>query len=133
MFDPHGEEVLRHRSRDFADRPSDDPLFAAARRLGLPAISLDPAPALAEPVEDDAAFRPDAYGACFRGNRFAARALAGRLTGAEDRVEAKAHETMAVGFLEAWSRRRKSVEETPRRDGRQFLPRRFGSRGRNEA
>jgi len=132
MFDPHGEEVLRHRSRDFADRPSDDPLFAAARRLGLPAISLDPAPALAEPVEDDAAFRPDAYGACFRGNRFAARALAGRLTGAEDRVEAKAHETMAVGFLEAWSQAAQERRgDAP--SGRSAIPRRFGSRGRNEA
>lgn len=25
MFDPRGEKVLRHRSRDFADRPCDDP------------------------------------------------------------------------------------------------------------
>lgn len=109
LFAPDGSEVLRSRSRDFADRPTDDELFAAVRGLSLPPIELEPAPAAAEPEEDRSALRVDAFGPYFRGIRFSSMALAGRLATDADRDEAKAMSAMAGSFLDAWKQRRAEV------------------------
>ncbi|MBW8827661.1 MAG: redoxin domain-containing protein [Acidobacteria bacterium] len=106
VFDPDGAEIYRMRSRDFADRPNDTDLLDAVRSLTLPPISLDPAGPTAEPVEDRVAFRPDAFGAFFRGMRSGLTGLARRLTNEEDRVEAQALADMASSFLDAWRDRR---------------------------
>jgi hypothetical protein len=103
---PDGVETYRMRSRDFADRPTDDDVLAAARSLGLPPIELGPAPAASEPEEHDGALRVEAFGPYFRGVRFGGIALAGRVTNDADRNEATAMSTMAVSFLDALKQRR---------------------------
>lgn len=110
LFAPDGREVLRMRSRDFADRPTDDDVFAAARQLDLPPVDPGPAPATAEPVEDPAALRTEAFGPYFRGIRFATIALAGRLHDDRDVDETKAVSEMASSFLAAWKERRVIAE-----------------------
>jgi hypothetical protein len=109
VFAPDGREVFRMRSRDFADRPSDDDVLGAVRGLRLPAIQLGPVPTVAEPEDHDGAFRIDAFGAYFRGIRSGARALAGRIGDAADRDEALAMAAMAASFLDAWKQRRATV------------------------
>ncbi len=109
LYAPDGRVALRLRSRDFADRPSDDDLLEAVRALALPAIRLGPALPAAEPEEHDGALRVEAFGPYFRGVRFATMALAGRLTDAADRTEALVMSAMAVSFVDAWKQRRASV------------------------
>ena len=106
---PGGDVVLEHRSRDFADRPDDDDVLEALRGLGLPPR---PVPAAwspdVEPQPTDAAFRAEAFGAYFRGIRFAMRALVGRMRDEQDAGEVTRTEKMAASFLEAWSTRREA-------------------------
>jgi hypothetical protein len=107
VYAPDGVEVFRTRSRDFADRPNDDDLFAAVRALALPAIELAPASSsMVVPEEHDRALRVEAFGPYFRGIRFGTMALASRLTDDADRDEALAMSAMAVSFLDAWKQRR---------------------------
>jgi hypothetical protein len=106
LYAPDGGEAFSVRSRDFADRPTDDDLFDAVRSLGLPSIALEPAPPAAEPEEHDGALRVDAFGPYFRGIRFGTIALAGRMTDDGDRDEVIAMSTMAASFLDAWKQRR---------------------------
>jgi hypothetical protein len=94
------------RSRDFADRPTDEDLFAAVQQLELPPIELGVAPATAEPEEDPGALRIDAFGPYFRGIRYGTIALAGRLEPGANRAEALAMSNMAASFLDAWKARR---------------------------
>lgn len=110
LYAPDGKEVLRMRSRDFADRPTDDDVFAAARALGLAPIDPGPVPADAEPVEDPGALRVEAFGPYFRGIRFATIALAGRLHDERDVTETVALSEMSAGFLAAWKERGRLVE-----------------------
>ncbi|CAN5682250.1 hypothetical protein BH24ACT5_BH24ACT5_11500 [soil metagenome] len=108
VFGGDGNEVARFRSRDFADRPANnDDVLAAVRSLGLPPLTDMPdwVPDV-EAVDDPGAFRADAFGAYFRGVRFATRGLAGRLVDDGDRAEATAFSEMAVAFLDAWTIRR---------------------------
>lgn len=106
LFAPDGRETFRMRSRDFADRPSDDDLLTAVRALGCPPITLGPAAAVVEPEEDAVAFRTDAFGPYFRGIRSGVSGLAGRLATEADRDEARAMAAMAASFLDAWRTRR---------------------------
>lgn len=103
---PDGQEAFRLRSRDFADRPTDDDLFAAVRGLGLPPVELGPAAPSATAEEHDGALRVDAFGPYFRGIRFSTIALAGRLDEGRNREEAVAMSAMAGSFLDAWKTRR---------------------------
>ncbi len=100
---PDGREVVRHRSRDFADRPDDADVLEALRRLALPA--LPPvgawAPDGVTPQPSEGAFRPTAYGPYFRGIRFATKALAGRMRDVDDAEELGRTERMAASFLDA--------------------------------
>lgn len=106
VFDANGRETYRMRSRDFADRPTDEDLVAAVQSLALPPIALDPAPPGAEPEEDGAAFRADALGGFFRGIRSGVTGLATRLQTDADQTEARAMAQMASSFLDAWRDRR---------------------------
>lgn len=108
VFAPDGRDIYRMRSRDFADRPNDDDLFAAVSALQLPAIELPPATPTDAPEEHDGALRVDAFGPYFRGIRFATIALAGRVTEGADRDEVIAMSTMAQSFLDAWKQRRRA-------------------------
>ena len=100
---PDGRAVVRHRSRDFADRSDDDDVVEALRALGLPALPpAGPwAPDGVTPQPSEGAFRPAAYGPYFRGIRFATKALAARIRDADDVEELRRTERMAASFLEA--------------------------------
>jgi hypothetical protein len=111
VYTPEGVEAHRIRSRDFADRPNDDDLLSAARRLGVPAIELPPAAPSAEPEEHDGALRPEAFGPYFRGVRFGTIALAGRMTTDVDRDAVVAMSEMAASFIDAWKQRRATAQQ----------------------
>ena len=108
LLAPDGEVLVRHRSRDFADRPDDRDVLQALGGVGLPAREVPPAwaPDGVQAQPTDAAFRPEAYGAYFRGLRFGAAALAGRMRDEQDADEARQTAEMAASFLHAWSQRR---------------------------
>lgn len=103
LVGPDGRELVRHRSRDFADRADDTDVLEALRALGLP--GREPprpwAPAGVTPQASDGAFRPVAFGPYFRGIRFAMNALAGRMRDAADAEEARQTGRMAASFLAA--------------------------------
>lgn len=112
---PDGRELVRHRSRDFADRGDDGDVLAALATLGLPPRELpeswapEPwAPPGVQPRPSDGAFRPEAFGPYFRGLRFGTRALAARMRDEQDAAEVAATSQMAESFLDAWHSRRAS-------------------------
>lgn len=107
---PDGGDVLRVRSRDFADRPSDEDVFAVAAQLELPGTDLGPSPPIAEPVDDPGALRTEAFGPYFRGIRSSTVALAGRLQDDHDVAECLTVSEMAAGFLAAWKERRQVAD-----------------------
>lgn len=106
VFAPDGREVHRMRSRDFADRPTDDDVFDAVRRLGLTPVDPGAAEPVAEPEEHPDALRTEAFGPYFRGIRFGTIALSGRLRDEADVAEAVQMSEMAASFLAAWKLRR---------------------------
>ena len=108
LLAPDGRELLRHRSRDFADRGDDADVLDALRGLGLPALPVPPPwePDGIEPQPTESAFRPEAFGPYFRGLRFGTRALAQRMRDADDRAELETTSTTAASFLHAWKDRR---------------------------
>ena len=105
---PDGREVLRQRSRDFADRTQDDAqVLDALRGLDLPPLPVpapwDPGVA---PESRPSAFRTEAFGPYFRGIRFATYALAQRMQDERDAAETRALTAVAGSFLDAWKERR---------------------------
>ena len=110
MFARDGAEVVRYRSRDFADRPvSNDEVLTAVRTLDLaPLENVPDWVPTADPHDDPSALRVEAFGPYFRGIRFGVLGLAGRLTDPGDRAEAKAMSDMAGAFVEAWKQHRTS-------------------------
>lgn len=104
IYSPDGEEIYRYQGRDFADRTNDDDLFETLDGLDLSAV--DPAPWTGDDVDvpDDMRgfFAPDMFGPYFRGNKFGAFAITGRL---EDRAAKKIaleHAAMSDASIEAW-------------------------------
>jgi hypothetical protein len=79
VFSPAGEDVLRYVSADYADRPNDEDVLAAVRRLELPAR---PAPAgihpHGEPRPSQRAYPRENLMPYFRGVRSGAEALVRR-------------------------------------------------------
>ncbi|NNE12968.1 MAG: hypothetical protein HKN41_12080 [Ilumatobacter sp.] len=105
VLDPDGNAVYQYVGRDFADRTTDDEVYAALEGLGLDAIE-PPAGGPVAAVPDDLRgyFPPRQLAPYFRGNRMAAVAIAGR-TGPDDsafRAIAREHRQMAEATLEAW-------------------------------
>lgn len=111
LLSPEGEVLVRHRSRDFADRPDDGDVLDALPDLDLPALPVPPPwqPSGIDPEPTPNAFRPEAFGAYFRGLRFGTLALAGRMRDDEDRAELTSTTQMAASFLEAWKERRQAT------------------------
>lgn len=111
LLGPDGRTLVRHRSRDAADRPDDSDVLDALRGLDLPAREL-PSPWRPEgvtPRPTDSAFRVEAFGPYFRGLLFGTRALAGRMRDEQDAAEAQQVSAMSASFLEAWKQRRETA------------------------
>ncbi len=105
---PDGTETYRYQGRDFADRTNDDDLWAALEAMDLPAVDPEPWTTDVEvPADLKGFFRPDDYGAYFRGNRFGAVAIQGRLVDKESKAIAREHRLMSDASLEAWDQLRK--------------------------
>jgi hypothetical protein len=104
---PDGRELVRHRSRDFADRGDDEDVLQALRHLRLSSRNPPPwQPSEVEPEPTAAAFRPEAFGPYFRGIRSNTTALAKRMRDPADAEELRRTTRMAESFLEAWKQRR---------------------------
>ena len=113
---PDGRALVRHRSRDFADRRDDADVLEALGRLGLAPRPVPDAwsPEGVAPQPTEGAFRPDAFGPYFRGLLFGARALVGRMRDEQDAAEVQQTVDMAASFTAAWKERRtQGALETP--------------------
>lgn len=103
VLDPDGAEAYRYQGRDFADRTTDDDVYAALDELGLDRIEPPAGGPEAEVPEDlRGYFRPSDLGAYFRGNKFGAIAIGGRLADPDARAAAREHRLMADATLDAW-------------------------------
>ena len=101
---PDGSEVFRELSRDFTDRPDDEPVLAAVEALGLPALP-EPAPWAPEgiaPQPSKRAFTPAAFIPYFRAIKFNTLALSERMVDERDRDEVLSEYAMAISFLDAF-------------------------------
>jgi len=108
VITPDGGEAYRYQGRDFADRTTDDEMFAALEGLDLSAVDA-PAGGPAGEAPDDMRgfFTPEMYGPYFRGNMFASIAISRRVDDPEARSTAKQHQAMAAATVEAWDEVRK--------------------------
>lgn len=99
-----GSDVYRYQGRDFADRTTDEDVYAALDALGLDAIEPPEGGPVAD-VPDDLRgfFRPTDFAAFFRGNKFGAMAIQGRSSDPVARATAKEHRIMADATLAAWA------------------------------
>lgn len=105
VIDPDGEVAYRYVGRDFADRTTDEEMMTALERLSLDPI--DPpegGPVLDVPDDVTGYFSPDHLVPYFKGNRFGAVAIGGRLADSEARAVAREHRLMCEATLDAWSR-----------------------------
>ena len=101
---PDGSEVYRYQGRDFADRTTDDDVYAALDSLGLPAIEAPEGGPVADVPEDlRRFFAAKTFGPYFMGNKFGALAIESRLGDTEAGATAKEHRQMAEATLEAWA------------------------------
>jgi hypothetical protein len=101
---PDGGEAYRYVGRDFADRTTDEDVFAAVAALGLDAIE-PPAggPDASVSSDLDGYFAPTEFAAYFKGNRSASIAIARRSDDRAMRAIAREHRLMCEASLEAWS------------------------------
>lgn len=98
-----GSEVYRFIGRDYADRTVDSDVFAALEALGLPPIEAPVGgPSGGAPDDLKQFFRSDYLLPYFRGNRYGAHAIAGRLDDPAARRAALEHRDMCDATLEAW-------------------------------
>lgn len=105
VIDPDGEVAYRYVGRDFADRTTDEEMLTALERLSLDPIDAPAGGPTGEvPDELAGAFSPADLVPYFKGNRFAAVAIGGRLTDSESRALAREHRLMCEATLDAWSR-----------------------------
>ncbi|TYP86562.1 hypothetical protein BD833_109167 [Blastococcus xanthinilyticus] len=101
---PDGSEAFRELSRDFTDRPDDEPVLAAVEALELPALA-EPAawaPEGIEPRPSKRAFTPASFIPYFRAIKFNTMALAERMRDEGDRHEVRTENAMASSFLDAF-------------------------------
>lgn len=105
---PDGNEVWRHKGRDYADRPHEDQILAEVSKLGLTPTSQVP-PILGEPVSGPHAMPVGGLRFYLRGAKFAALALRSRHRSISEAFKDDAKEFVARcdRYLEALS----AVEE----------------------
>ncbi len=110
IIDPDGTEVYRYQGRDFADRTNDDDIYSVLADRDLAPVIPEPWVADVEVSEElRGFFRPADFGAYFRGNKFGAIAIGGRLADKESRAIAREHRKMAEASLEAWDAHRTNL------------------------
>lgn len=103
VIDPAGDEVYRYQGRDFADRTNDDDLWEALTALGLQSVDPEPwVPDVQVPADLRGVFRPQDFATYFRGNMFAAVAIARRLDEPTAKAIAAQHRDMAQSSVDAW-------------------------------
>jgi hypothetical protein len=96
VLTPAGEEAFRDVGIDYADRPDDEHVIEAVRKLRLPARPLLPGVhPHAEPHPSERAFRRENLVPYFRGVRSGATALVGRGVEQADAVRAVAERSLA--------------------------------------
>lgn len=101
---PDGSEAYRYQGRDFADRTTDDDVYAALDALGLDAIEPPEGGPVADvPGDLRGFFRPTDFASYFRGNKFGAIAMQGRVSDPEAKALAREHRIMADVTLDAWA------------------------------
>lgn len=101
---PDGSEVFRELSRDFTDRPDDEPVLTAVEGLDLPAVPL-PSPWAPEGVAarpSKRAFKPASFIPYFRAIKANTKALGERMVDERDRAEVLTEHHMASSFLETF-------------------------------
>lgn len=86
LVDPDGQEAFRRVSEDFADRSSEDEVVDRARALGLDPVAVEQ-PVLGPAEAGEKAFPAEALVPYFRGSRFAAASLGGRVPEAKEAGE----------------------------------------------
>ncbi len=103
VIGPDGTEEYRYVGRDFADRTTDADVYAAVAALGLPAIE-PPAggPIGSVPADLGRFFKVENLVPYFKGNRFGAHAIAGRVDDPIAKATALQHRDMADATLAAW-------------------------------
>ena len=101
---PDGSEAYRYQGRDFADRTTDEDVYAALDALELDAVDAPTGGPVADVPEDlGRFFSPEMFGPYFMGNKFGALAIQIRLGDDEARAIANEHQVMADASLQAWS------------------------------
>ena len=101
---PDGTEVYRYIGRDFADRTTDDEVFAAVAALSLDAIDPPAGGPVAEFPDDlRGFFKVGDLVPYFKGSRSGARAIKMRADDPESKASALQHETMADATLDSYS------------------------------
>lgn len=101
---PDGTEVFRELSRDFTDRPDDEPILAAVEGLGLDPVALPAAwdPPDIGPRPSKRAFKPASFIPYFRAIKFNTGALSERMVDERDREQLLTEQHMAESFLAAF-------------------------------
>lgn len=114
---PDGREIFHELSRDFTDRPDDEPILDALEQLHLSPLPAPPAPWAPQGVEprpSPRAFRPASFITYFRAIRFNTLALSERMVADQDRDQLRTEHRMADSFLAAFDRWR--AEYQPQRE-----------------
>jgi hypothetical protein len=97
---PDGREVFRELSRDFTDRPDDEPVLSALESLRLDPVDLPPwRRGDVEPEPSAKAFQPSSFIPYFRAIKMNTMALAERMHDERDRDQLVAEHRMADSFL----------------------------------
>jgi hypothetical protein len=86
VITPDGAEAVRRESSDFADRPPEEEVLEAVRRLRLPPTT-QPRPAPGRPEPGPRALSLAFLGPYYRGARFAAEALALRVPEVKEQAD----------------------------------------------
>ena len=110
---PDGREVFRELSRDFTDRPDDEPVLGALESLSLGPVHVPPWTPDVEPQPSKRAFKPQSFIPYFRAIKMNTGALAERMVDERDREQLLTEQHMADSFLTAFDGWR--VEHPPER------------------
>lgn len=105
VYGADGQELYRYAGRDFADRTTDEAVYAFLESIDLPPIQPEPwVPPVAPSQNLSGFFRPEDFGSYFRGNMFAALAISRRVRDEESMAAASQHQKMAKATLDAWQK-----------------------------